>query len=155
MSIFTPFIKDIKTFAAKIEAELAKLWVAAPTLAQVVSTTLTFVGPVLQAVVTAEAGSAAGTVVGSVIATAQQDLTAVKGLITTVGPTPTVASLLNGVKADLASLLGAAKISNPASVSNVTLVINELEALVDAFPVTSAAATPAAAVSGPGVGQAA
>lgn len=139
------FITKLESFAAKVEKEFAALWGKAPSLTTIASTTLTFVGPILETVITVEAGAAAGAAVTTVINKVESDLAAVKGLLTVVGPTVSVKGLITSAQADLSSLLTAAQITNPASVANVTLVINELEALATAFPATTpVAAEPAA-----------
>jgi hypothetical protein len=138
------FITALESFASKVEKEFEELWGKAPSLATIASTTLTFVGPILETVVTVEDGSAAGTAVTAVINKVEMDLSAVKGLLTVVGPTVSVKGLISGAQNDLASLLSAAQITDPKSVANVTLVINELAALATAFPSTAPAPTPAA-----------
>ena len=134
MSWIGTLVKDTESVASKIEHELEVLWTKAPTAEAVISTTLTYVGPLLETVVTVEAGAAAGTAVTAVINKAEQDLVAAKALITTVGPTPSIASLISGVSNNLSSLLTAANISDPKSVATVKLVISELAAVASAFP---------------------
>lgn len=135
------FIKDLESFASKFENELEKLWNKAPSLETVALTTLTFVGPILETVFTIEGGSAVGNAVTTAINVAEQDLTAAKALITAIGPTVSVQSLISGVISDLSGLLKAAKVTNPTSVSNVTLVVSELNALVAALSTPTASAT--------------
>jgi hypothetical protein len=140
VNIFSTIIKEVETFASKAEKELAKLWSKAPKFTDVALTTLTYVGPILETVFTIEGGTAAGAAATLVITKVQQELTAAKGLISAVGPTLSVQSLLSGISDDLQQLLIAANITNPASVANVNLVIGELKALVNAFPVPAPAA---------------
>jgi hypothetical protein len=140
-NIFTRLIADEHTFASWAEKELAKLYQAAPTIEKIADTVLTYAGPALQAVVTAEAGVAAGSVVGKVIATAQSDLIAASGLVADFGATPSAASIIGSVAANLSGLLTATKITNASSVATTTKVVSELNALVNAFPVVVKAAT--------------
>ena len=132
MSIFSKIASAEHTFAAWAEKELAKLFSEAPKIEQVIDTTLKYVGPVLQTIVTSEAGSAAGAAVASVIKEAQSDLTAVSGLVYDFGPTPTAASVLASVQSNLSALLTAGHISNPTNVAALTKVASELGALVAA-----------------------
>jgi hypothetical protein len=133
------FIKDLESFASKFEKEIENLWAKAPSIETIISTTLTYVGPILETVVTIEGGAAAGTAVTTVINTAEEDLIAAKALTTTIGATPSLAGLISGVATNLSGLLAAAKVTDPKSVANVTLVVKELEALVASIPATPAA----------------
>jgi len=106
---------------------------------------LTFVGPILETVVEVTEGPAVDAAVTLVINAAERDLIAAKALITAVGPTLSVKSLLAGVSSDLGGLLTAAQVTNPTSASNVKLVVGELNALVNAFPVAAGTASTTAA----------
>ena len=109
MSTFSAIFKDLTTFASKFEAEFAKLWAKAPQIDTVILTTLTFVAPLIETAVGLEAGAGAGNAVTAVLNTVEQDLIAAKGLVAAVGPTPSVANLINGVANDLSALLTAGR----------------------------------------------
>jgi hypothetical protein len=141
------FIKDLETFASKMEKEIEKLWGAAPKFETVALTTLTFVGPVLETVISLEGGPIAGNAATAIINKAETDLTAASSLVTAIGPTLSVKNLILGVQTSLSSLLTASQVKNPTSVADVTLIVKELAALVAAFPPTPAVAIPAAALS--------
>jgi hypothetical protein len=141
-------IADLKSFASKFEQDLDKLWSKAPKVEQIAETTITFVGPILEDIFTVAGDGPAAAIVGDVVSKAEQDLTAVKALLTTTGATPSVGGIIAGVAANLGTLEAAANISDPKTVSNINLVVNELNALVAAFPkaatpVSTAPATPA------------
>jgi hypothetical protein len=141
MSIFKGIANVEHTFAAWAEKELAKLFREAPKIEQVADAILTYVGPALQTIVTLEAGAPAGALVGKVIQEAQTDLTAASGAIYDFGASPSAGSIIKGVKENLAALLTAGHISDPASVSRVKQVVGELDILVTALskvPVTPA-----------------
>lgn len=138
MSIFKGIANVEHTFAGWAEKELSKLFKDAPKIEQVADAILTYVGPALQTVVTIEAGAPAGALVGKVIREAQSDLTAASGAMYDFGATPSVGSIINGVKDNLAALLAAGHVSNPASVANVNQVVNELDVLVTALGKVSA-----------------
>ena len=127
------FLSALHTFGAWAEKELQKLEGVAPTLERIAGTVLTYAGPALQTIVTADAGSAAGTLVGKVVSQAQADLLAASGLIQDFGATPTVGSIIGSVQTNLNSLLAAGHVSNPTSVSTVSKVVTELEQLVAAL----------------------
>jgi len=133
MSIFSKIANAEHTFAAWVEKELAKLLGAAPKIEAVADTILKYVGPALQTIVTAEAGSAAGAAVGKVIAEAQSDLMAVSGLVYDFGAQPSTASVVSAVQSNLAALLTAGHITNATSVATVTKVASELGALATAL----------------------
>lgn len=148
MSIFATIIKDMSSWASKFEHLLAEFEGKAPAIEKVMAATLTFVGPILQTIVTLTAGAPTAALVAEVVSKAQSDLAAVNGLVTAIGPTSSVASILDGVASDLSALLPAAGITDSATVAKVSLVINELNALVGAFPpstVTTATVSAAAA----------
>lgn len=134
------FITKLESFASTVEKDLENLWGKAPSLETIAATTLTYVGPILEEIVTVEGGPVAGAAVTAVVNKVEQDLAAVKGLLTVVGPTVSVKGLISGAQADLSSLLTTAQIKDPKSVANVTLVVNELEALATSFPTTTATA---------------
>ena len=138
MSIFKGIANVEHTFAGWAEKELAKLFKDAPKIVQVADAILTYVGPALQTIVTIEAGAPAGALIGKVIREAQSDLTAASGAIYDFGATPSAGSIINGVKNNLAALLAAGHVSNPASVANVNQVVNELDVLVTALAKVSA-----------------
>ncbi len=140
MSTFSAIFKDLTTFASKFEAEFAKLWAKAPQIDTVILTTLTFVAPLIETAVGLEAGAGAGNAVTAVLNTVEQDLIAAKGLVAAVGPTPSVANLINGVANDLSALLTAGGVKNSTSISNITLVVKELAALAAAIPAPAAPA---------------
>lgn len=133
MSIFSSIANAEHTFAAWAEKELQKLYSEAPKVEQVINTVLTYVGPALQILVTTTAGTAAGTIVGSVIKQAQSDLTAVSGLIYDFGATPTVGSVVSSISTNLSALLTAGHITDATSVSTVTKITNELGVLATAI----------------------
>ena len=141
MSIFKGIANVEHSFAGWAEKELAKLFKDTPRIEHVADAILTYVGPALQTIVTLEAGAPAGALVGKVIREAQSDLTAASGVIYDFGASPSVGSIINSVKENLAALTAAGHITNPSSVANVNQVVSELEVLVTAL--SKIPATPA------------
>jgi hypothetical protein len=133
MSIFSKIASAEHTFAAWAEKELTKLAGEAPTIEKVLGTVLTYAGPALQTIVTVEAGSPAGALVGKVVAQAQSDLIAASSLVYDFGVTPSVSSILSSVQTNLGSLLTAGHVTNSTSVATVTKVTGELTALLAAL----------------------
>lgn len=143
MSLFSKITGAVKTFAVYAEKELAKLIGAAPKIEAVASTVLKYVGPALQILVTAEFGSPAGAIVGNVVAEAQKDLIAAGSLIYDFGATPTAASLISAVSANLGALLTVGHITNPNSVAAANKIVSNLDSLATALAPAPAPATPA------------
>lgn len=133
MSFFSKIVSVEHTFASWAAKTLEKLFTVAPKVEQIASTILTYAGPALQTIVAAEAGGAAGAVVGKVIQQAQSDITAVSGLIYDFGATPSAAGIINAVKENIGALLTAGHITNPTSVATVTKVATELDTLANAI----------------------
>jgi anaerobic glycerol-3-phosphate dehydrogenase len=134
------FLTAVHTFGAWAEKELEKLEGAAPTIEKVAGTVLTYAGPALQTIVSAEAGAPAGAIVGKVVSQAQSDLTAASGLIQDFGATPSVGSIIGSVQTNLAALLSASQVSNPKSIATVSKVVTELQQLSTAISAPPAAA---------------
>jgi hypothetical protein len=139
MSFFSGIASAEHTFAAWAEKEWTKVYNEAPKLAQITDTVLKYVGPALQIAVTAEAGNAAGALVGSVVSEAQTDLTAASGLVTDFGATPTAAGVISSVASNLQGLLTDAHVTSATSVSAVTKAVSSLSALSTAISTAAAA----------------
>lgn len=138
MSLLT----KLHTFGAWAEKELEMLVGTAPAIEAIAASVLKYAGPALQTVVTAEAGSPAGALVGKIIGDAQAGLTAASGLIYDFGATPSIASVVSSVQTNLSALLAAGHITNSKSVATVTNVASELGSLATA--ISAAPPTPAA-----------
>jgi hypothetical protein len=133
MSFFSAMANAEHTFAAWAEKTLEKMYNEAPKIEQIAGTVLTYVGPALQTVVTAYAGTPTGAIVGKVIGQAQSDLTAASGLIYDFGPHPSVSSIISSVQTNLSALLTAGHVTSTKSVDAVNKVNNELNVLVAAI----------------------
>lgn len=127
------FLTELHTFGAWAEKELAKLVGIEPKIEQIAGTVLTYAGPALQTIVTAEAGAPAGALVGKVISAAQADLTAASGLIYDFGASPSVASVISSVQTNLSGLLTAGHITDAKSVGTATKIVTELGQLANAI----------------------
>jgi hypothetical protein len=133
MSIFSGITSAVHTFCAWAEKEWTVIYGAAPTVENILAATIKYAGPALQLVVTAEAGGAAGAVVGKALADAQAGLLAASSLVYDFGVSPTASGVLSAVSANLSALLSAGHITNANSVSTVTRVVTEIQALVAAM----------------------
>lgn len=150
MSVFTTIIKDVKSFAAKVEAEFKKLFNEAPQWITIADGVLTYVGPIITTVATIAGGPAAGTEVNNIIAALKTDLATAAATVTTVNAATTLPTLLQGIQSQLPALLAAVKVSNPSKVAEVenytSIISTELTALIEAIPAPVAAPAPPAAV---------
>lgn len=147
-NFLTRIISDAKSWGSKIESMFKKVLSNAPTWTRIAQTTLTFLGPLLETVVTAEAGPIAGAALTAALTKIQNDLTAANALVSAVGPSPTLATFLSGLQSDLATLEKDFNITNPASISTINLIVSELEGLISSMPSSTATtAQPAKAVA--------
>ena len=129
------------TFAAWAEKELTTLSKDAPAITKVADSILKYVGGALEIVVGLEAGAPAAAEVTAAVNTAQAGVTALNGLISDYGATPTAATVASSIATNLAPILTAAKVSNPVSVAAVTAVVSNLTTLATALTASSTTAT--------------
>ena len=134
---FTSIIKSIEgaehTFLGWIAKEYAALYKNEPTIEQIVDTTINYAEPALIILLDAAGGSAAAPEVTSIITEVQADLKVVSALIYDFGPTPTAATIAEGVQNNLNSLLTAGHVKDPATVAKLQLIIKTVGALATAI----------------------
>lgn len=133
MSFFSAIAAAEHSFASWAEKELHAIEGKLPQVEKVVDAIFKYVGPALQIIVNAEAGNAAGAIVGKVVSEAQTSLTAASALVYDFGSNPSATSIVSSVQANLSGLLSASHITNATSVANTTKVVNELGLLVTAL----------------------
>ena len=144
MSAFGNFIKDIESFAAKVEAAFKKLFGEAPSWIVIAQGVLTYLGPIVVTILTIGGGAALGDEANRIIANIKADLATALAVASTAAAATGLPTLLAGIQMQLPALLAALKVSNPASLSRienyVAIIDTELTALLGATP---AFATPA------------
>ncbi len=137
MSIFSKIVKDVESFASKIELALKKLFGDAPEWITIAQGVLTYLGPIVVTILTIGGGSALGTEANDIIGVIRTDLATAYAATQTVNGAATVQGLLTGIQAQLPNLLAALKISNPASLNEIEnyvgIIGTELTALLDAI----------------------
>jgi hypothetical protein len=142
MSFFSAIEGDVKTFARWAEKELGKLSTEAPAIGKVVDTIVGYIGGAASILAGVEGGPAASVAVTSAVNEVQSGVTAISGLVTDFGATPTAASMAQSLATNASALLAAAKVTNPTSVSAATAIITNLTslatALANAVPVPTA-----------------
>lgn len=141
MSVFSSVIKDLKSFAAKVEAAFKKLFGDAPTWISIAQGVLTYLGPIVVTILTVGGGSALGDEANEIIGNIKTDLATALATVSSANAATSLPSLLAGIQSQLPALLAAVKVSNPstaASIENYTNIIDtELTALLNALPVAA------------------
>ena len=141
MSIFSNVIKDLKSFAAKVEAAFKKLFGDAPTWIAIAQGVLTYLGPIVVTILTVGGGSALGDEANEIIGNIKTDLSTALAAVSTADAANSVPSLLEGIQSQLPALLAAIKVSNPSTVTKVetytSIIDTELTALLNSIPVAA------------------
>lgn len=121
------------SFFARVKAELKKLFTHAPGWEASAAATLTYVAPMVEAVVTL-VDPAFAPAVDALIAKVQSAMAAAAVVIKDAGPTPTLITYLNAVKGDIALVESAAGIKDAAVAAKLTALLGtitgELEAIL-------------------------
>lgn len=131
------------TFAAWAEKELTKLVATEPEIDKIADTILQYAGAAASVIAGAEGGPAASATVTAGVSLIQTGVTALNGLITDFGATPTASSVATSIATNAQSLITAAQIKNPTSVKAATAIVTNLTTLATALT-TASAATPVA-----------
>jgi hypothetical protein len=138
MSVFSNVIKDLKSFAAKVEAAFKKLFGEAPSWITVAQGVLTYLGPVVVTILTVGGGSALGDEANTIIGNIKSDLATALATVSTVDAATSLPILLGSVQSQLPALLAAVKVSNPTTVSEIenytNIIDTEITALLNAMP---------------------
>jgi hypothetical protein len=141
MSVFSNVIKDLKSFAAKVEAAFKKLFGDAPTWIAIAQGVLTYLGPIVVTILTVGGGSALGDEANEIIGNIKTDLATALATVSTANAATSLPSLLAGIQSQLPALLAAVKVSNPSTVASVesytNIIDTELTALLNAMPVAA------------------
>lgn len=131
-------IKDLKSFASKVESAFKKLFGNSATWIEIAQGVLTYAGPVLITAVSVEGGAPAGSAVSAVLSVIKTDLATALAALTSANAATTVPGLLASIQSNLPALLAAIKVENPALVSKVeaavSLLTPEIDALIAAMP---------------------
>lgn len=136
MSIFSSFIKDIESFAAKVEGAFKKLFGEAPSWIVIAQGVLTYLGPIVVTILTVGGGPVLGEAANTIIANIKADLATAFAVASTAHAATNLPALLAGIQAQLPELLAALRVSNPTSLSTiekyVAIIDTELTALLNA-----------------------
>jgi hypothetical protein len=136
--IINSFLPSIFSVFGRIERTLSGLLgTKAATWERVASTGISFLHPIINTVLILEFGPGIESEVSSVLTTVQNDLIAAQHLTVAIGPTPTMAMFLAAIKGNLSELLNACKITNPKSIELITLVVKELDAMINSISINT------------------
>lgn len=134
MSIFSKFDAEAKTLASKVEAAFVKLFQEEPKVEEAAVSTLNVIAPLVVAITAATGQEAEAAAIAAVVSVVKSDLAAVQVTLNQAGAgttNTTATSLLAAVNANLASLLSAGFIKNPATLAKVTTDIQSISSALD------------------------
>jgi hypothetical protein len=138
MSVFSNVIRDLKSFAAKVESAFKKLFGDAPSWIAIAQGVLTYLGPIVVTILTIGGGPGLGDEANEIIGTIKTDLATALATVTTANAATSLPSLLADIQTQLPVLLAAVKVGNPsvvASIENYTNIIDtEITALLNGLP---------------------
>lgn len=138
MSVFSNVVKDLKSFAAKVEAAFKKLFGEAPSWIAIAQGVLTYLGPIVVTILTVGGGSALGDEANTIIASIKADLATALATVSTADAATSMPGLLTDIQLQLPTLLAAVKVSNPSTVSQIenytNIIDTEITALLNAMP---------------------
>ncbi len=143
MSIFGTFIRDIESFASKVEGAFKKLFGEAPSWIAIAQGVLTYLGPIVVTIVAVGGGPVLGAEANRIISNIKADLATAFAVTSSANAATSLPTLLAGIQAQLPELLAALKVSNPATLSSiekyVSIIDAELTALLNAVPASKVA----------------
>jgi len=130
------WIKDLESDVAKAEATIASWWGGDGQLkfVNVVGTGVTIAGTALETFFQLEGNGAAAAFVGNIVSEAQQKLAAVKQVVTSIGPTLSAKSVLQGVSSSLSQIDSVIGIKNPKSIASLNLATATINNLISSYP---------------------
>lgn len=142
-------IEDIekvdKTVVGWLVKEYSAFYKSEPTIVQVVDSTIQYIEIGLPIVLGVTGGAALAGPIDAILNEAVSDLKVVSATIDDFGPSPSAASIIQGVQTELASLETAANITDPASKAKLQLIVNAVGSLYQLILKTIAAAPAVAA----------
>jgi hypothetical protein len=121
--------KEVKTVVGWFAKVYSVLYKDEPTLVQIVDSTVSYVEIGLPIVLGVTGGAALDGPIDNILNEVVSDLKVVSATIYDFGASPTAASVLAGVQAQIASLESAANITNPATKAKLQLIINAVGSL--------------------------
>ncbi len=119
-------------FFGRVRTELKKLFTHVPGWEASASATLTYVAPMVEAVVTL-ADPGAAPLVDALIEKVQSAMAAAAVVIKAAGPAPTLVTYLNAINGDIAQITSVAGLKDPASITKMTALLDTITGEVNAI----------------------
>jgi hypothetical protein len=136
-------LQTVKTFFHKAEAAMKKMF-GSTTWEKTVTSTLTYVGPLLELLVGLAAGGPAENLVTGIVNTTETDLGTLAAVVHGATATPSTSELvavtnaLNSIKSNLPQLLTAVEVKNSTKSTEITAtattIIGEVDAMLANIP---------------------
>ncbi len=120
------------SFFAKVKAELKKLFTHVPGWEASAAATLTYVAPMVEAMV-GLVDPAVAPVINALIAKVQSAMAAAAVVIKEAGPSPTLITYLESVKSDLAEVESAAGVKDAATAAKLAALVGTITGEVQAI----------------------
>lgn len=120
------------SFFARVKAELKRLFVHVPGWEASAAATLTYLAPMVEALVTL-ADPAAAPLVTALLQRVQSAMAAAAVVVKDAGPIPTLTTYLTAITADLGQIEDAAQVHDPAALTKITTLVNTITAEVNAI----------------------
>jgi hypothetical protein len=129
LSLIGTIEKGVKTFASDFEKVYVKLFQAEPAIETTVVGVIGVVAPLVVAVVASTGNEPEALAIAGIISVVKSDLAVVQTTLNAAGAgtaNASVKSTLTAIDANLASLLTAGMIKNPATLATVTKDVNSI-----------------------------
>ncbi len=133
MSILDSLKKFEHTFTSWVANSYAKFYKAEPTLVATVDRVAPYIKSATTIAVGFEFGGSAAGEAGKIVDEIHADADNLMGIIYDFGPTPHAMDVLNGIKANLGTLLTAGHIKSVKATDAVTKAVNSADALGQAI----------------------
>lgn len=134
MSIFSKFDAGSKTFASKVAAAFEKLFNEEPKIEEAAVSTLSVVAPLIVAVAAATGNEPEAAAIAGIISIVKSDLAAVQVTLNQAGAgtsNVTASGLLKAINANLATLLTAGLVKDPATIAVITKDVTSISEALD------------------------
>jgi len=136
------FFSSLKTAFEDIYNLFKKFFKNEPTWAQVATTDIAYVAPIIGTIATLVGGPAADAEVTTIVTAIQNDLVLATKFIQAMDSSSNLVDVLTGIQNNLQSLLQLAAVKNSSEVNTITAyttgIIGELTAIINALPKLSA-----------------
>lgn len=130
MGFFTAVDKEAKSLASKVEAAFSKLFQEEPKVEQIVVSVISAVAPTVVAITAATGNEAESAAIAGIVSIVKSDLAAVQVTLNEAGAGTgdvSVKSIFTSINTNLATLLSAGYIKDPATLAKVTSDVTKIE----------------------------